>query len=497
MAIHFFLLIALLIQVTKSKYTPDWPSLDTRPLPPWYDQAKFGIFLHWGVFSVPSFGSEWFWYQWQFQKNPEYVKFMKDNYPPGFAYPDFGPKFHAEFYDPDRWAELFASAGVKYVVLTSKHHEGFTLWGSNSSWNWNAVDVGPKRDLVGPLAAAVRKRYLPEVIWSDGDWEAPSSYWNSTEFLAWLYNSSPIKDKVVVNDRWGSDCRCKHGDFWNCNDKFNPGTLQHHKWESCMSVDKHSWGYRRNMDYFDMMTPSEVIAGLMKSVSCGGNYLLNVGPTAAGWIMPSFQSLLRAVGVWLRLNGEAVYGSSPWRAQNDSLTPAIWYTTSNGVVYATMLKWPVNNILSLGSVETTPHTDVGNAGLSFLTVLEIDKTTRHYGSTSHTASLQPAITHSRVGAEVYRHQMIHTCWEHAQGLVFESITEFPINCLLSNHVARHIEVLMNFRHFWRSWAYVPILFQVTFIAFISYSTVRHQVFLTCPTILFPSGSQHIAIFDIC
>uniref|UniRef100_UPI00358EC362 tissue alpha-L-fucosidase-like n=1 Tax=Myxine glutinosa TaxID=7769 RepID=UPI00358EC362 len=408
MAIHFFLLIALLIQVTKSEYTPDWPSLDKRPLPPWYDQAKFGIFLHWGVFSVPSFGSEWFWYQWQFQKSPAYVRFMNANYPPGFTYPDFGPKFHAEFYDPDQWAELFANAGAKYVVLTSKHHEGFTLWGSNYSWNWNAVDVGPKRDLVGPLAAAVRKRglhfglyhslfewfnplylqdkatgfktqkfvtskalpelyeiiskYQPDVIWSDGDWEAPSSYWNATEFLAWLYNSSPVKAKVVVNDRWGSDCRCKHGDFWNCNDKFNPGTLQHHKWESCMSVDKRSWGYRRNMDYFDMMTPSEVIAGLMKSVSCGGNYLLNVGPTAGGWIVPSFQSLLQAVGVWLRLNGEAVYGSSPWRAQNDSATPAIWYTTSNGVVYATMLEWPANNTLSLGSVETTPHTKVAMLG---------------------------------------------------------------------------------------------------------------------------------------
>uniref|UniRef100_A0A8C4QTC4 alpha-L-fucosidase n=1 Tax=Eptatretus burgeri TaxID=7764 RepID=A0A8C4QTC4_EPTBU len=337
MALYFLLLLPLLVQVTWSEYTPDWASLDARPLPPWYDQAKFGIFLHWGVFSVPSFGSEWFWWYWQGAKWPKYVKFMNDNYPPGFTYPDFASEFHAEFYNPESWAKLIANSGAKYVVLTSKHHEGFTLWGSNCSWNWNAMDVGPKRDLVGPLAAAVRKRglhfglyhslfewfnplfhqdkatgfktqtfvkqktlpelyeivlkYHPEVIWSDGDVAASSSYWNSKEFLAWLYNSSPVKD-------------------------------------------------------------------LMRTVSCGGNYLLNVGPTAEGWIVPSFQSVLQAVGTWLKVNGEAVYGSSPWRAQNDSTTPAIWYTTRGGAVYATVLAWPVNNIITLGSIVATTNTSV-------------------------------------------------------------------------------------------------------------------------------------------
>uniref|UniRef100_UPI00358EBB10 tissue alpha-L-fucosidase-like isoform X2 n=1 Tax=Myxine glutinosa TaxID=7769 RepID=UPI00358EBB10 len=358
MALYFLLLLPFLVQVTWCEYTPDWASLDKRPLPPWYDQAKFGIFLHWGVFAVPSFGSEWFWWYWQGSKLPKYVKFMNDNYPPGFTYPDFAPEFHAEFYNPESWAELIANSGAKYVVLTSKHHEGFTLWGSNYSWNWNAVDVGPKRDLVGPLAAAVRKRYHPEVIWSDGDAAASSSYWNSTEFLAWLYNLSPVKDVVVVNDRWGADCTCKHGGFWNCHDKYKPHILQHHKWESCTSVDKHSWGYRRDMSYFDLMTPSNIIADLMRTVSCGGNYLLNVGPTAEGWIAPSFQSVLQAVGTWLKVNGEAVYGSSPWRAQNDSTTPDIWYTTSGGAVYATMLKWPANNIITMGSIVATTNTSV-------------------------------------------------------------------------------------------------------------------------------------------
>lgn len=131
-------------------YLPTWNSLDTRPLPAWYDDVKLGIFLHWGVFSVPSFGYEWFWWSWQGTKpKQEYVDFMKKNYPPGFTYPDFAPHFTAEFFDPTEWADLFNKSGAKYIVLTSKHHEGFTNWPSNVSWNWNSKDIGPKRDLVG------------------------------------------------------------------------------------------------------------------------------------------------------------------------------------------------------------------------------------------------------------------------------------------------------------------------------------------------------------
>ncbi|KAH9384963.1 hypothetical protein HPB48_026990 [Haemaphysalis longicornis] len=90
-----------------TRYTPDWSSLDTRPVPPWYDEAKFGIFLHWGVFSVPSFWGACLWYCWEFQKVPECVEFMKDNYRPGFSYQEFASQFTAEFFDPDRWADIF------------------------------------------------------------------------------------------------------------------------------------------------------------------------------------------------------------------------------------------------------------------------------------------------------------------------------------------------------------------------------------------------------
>ena len=96
-----------------AKYSPDWPSLDSRPLPPWYDEAKFGIFLVWGVYSVPSFGSEWFWERWQGQKQKDYVDFMTKNYPPGFQYTDFAPMLKAELFDPNEWAKLFSDAGAK------------------------------------------------------------------------------------------------------------------------------------------------------------------------------------------------------------------------------------------------------------------------------------------------------------------------------------------------------------------------------------------------
>lgn len=137
------------------RYEPNWESLDTRPIPKWYDEAKIGIFIHWGVFSVPAFHSEWFWWNWKGLNDSEIIEFMEKNYKPGFSYPEFGPLLTAEFYDPNRWADLFKKSGAKYVVLTSKHHEGYTLWPSSTSWNWNSVDVGPKQDLLGLFLSTI------------------------------------------------------------------------------------------------------------------------------------------------------------------------------------------------------------------------------------------------------------------------------------------------------------------------------------------------------
>ncbi|XP_066171658.1 plasma alpha-L-fucosidase [Sylvia atricapilla] len=381
----------------RPRYQPTWGSLDARPLPAWFDEAKFGVFIHWGVFSVPSFGSEWFWWYWQKEKREPYVKFMDTNYPPGFSYEDFGPLFTAEFFDANQWADILKASGAKYVVLTSKHHEGFTLWGSKYSWNWNAVDVGPKRDLVAELATSVKNRtdlhfglyhslfewfnplfledaanafktrkfptskslpelyeivtkYQPEIIWSDGDGNAPDTYWNSTGFLAWLYNDSPVRDTVVTNDRWGAGSICAHGGFYTCSDRYNPGHLLPHKWENCMTIDRRSWGYRRDAPLRDYLPIEDLVKQLAETVSCGGNLLMNIGPTHDGRIAVVFEERLRQVGAWLKVNGEAIYGTKPWRAQNDTLTPGVWYTSSpkEGKVNAIFLNWPISGILELG-----------------------------------------------------------------------------------------------------------------------------------------------------
>ncbi|XP_075780448.1 plasma alpha-L-fucosidase isoform X2 [Pelodiscus sinensis] len=392
-----------------ARYDPTWESLDSRPLPPWFDEVKFGIFIHWGVFSVPGFGSEWFWWYWQKEKIPSYVKFMETNYPPGFSYEDFGPLFTAESFDANQWADILKASGAKYVVLTSKHHEGFTLWGSRYSWNWNAVNVGPKRDLVAELATSIRNstelhfglyhslfewfnplflydasnvfmtrqfptakslpelyeivmKYQPEILWSDGDGNAPDTYWNSTGFLAWLYNDSPVRDTVVTNDRWGLGSICKHGGYYTCSDRYNPGHLLPHKWENCMTIDKQSWGYRRNTRLSDYFTIEELVKQLVETVSCGGNLLMNIGPTHDGRIDLIFQERLRQMGVWLEVNGEAIYGTKPWRTQNDTVTPGVWYTfkPKEDTVYAIFLNWPVSGTLILGA----PKTIVGETQVS-------------------------------------------------------------------------------------------------------------------------------------
>lgn len=115
MQFHFniILISSLILGTIGAKYEPNWASLDSRPLPDWYDKSKIGIFIHWGVFSVPSFSSEWFWYQWKTQKTPGVVSFMEKNYPPDFTYADFAPMFTAEFYNADQWAEIFKASGAK------------------------------------------------------------------------------------------------------------------------------------------------------------------------------------------------------------------------------------------------------------------------------------------------------------------------------------------------------------------------------------------------
>jgi len=392
----FLVTSACLVQ---AQYKPNWDSLDSRPLPAWYDEAKIGVFMHWGPYSVPGINSEWFWFEWD-RDDPsntgdqEIVEYMKNYYPPGFKYQEFGPAFRAEFFNATQWAQIVENSGAKYFVFTSKHHDGFSNWPSKHNFGWNSRDLGPKRDVVGELSAAFEnvevrfglyhslfewfnplylqdksvnyttrefvknkiqpelqhliQTYKPQVLWSDGEWEAEDEYWGSQEFIAWLYNESPVKDTIVTNDRWGRDLLCKHGDFYTCTDRYNPGVLQKHKWENAMTIDRKSWGHRRNMNIEDILSMEELIETLAKTVSCGGNLLMNVGPNSQGTIEPIFQERLGQMGDWLKVNGEAIYGTVPWIYQNDTVNNKVWYTSKvdkdhGTIVYGILLQWPDND----------------------------------------------------------------------------------------------------------------------------------------------------------
>ncbi len=353
-------------------YKATWDSLDARPVPTWFTDAKFGIFIHWGVYSVPAYApvlpgklayAEWYWHAMTEGKKPGADPvdagswaYHQRVYGPDFPYQNFAPDFRAQLFDPDHWADVFQRSGAKYVALTSKHHEGFALWPSkeaSSTWGrpWNSVEVGPHRDLVGDLSASVRAkglrmglyyslyewynplylsdkpryvrehmmpqfkdvvtRYKPAIIFSDGEWELPSSEWHSTELLAWLYNESPVKDEVVVDDRWGKDTRHKHGGYWTT--EYTPGlTGMDHPWEESRGMG-FSYGYNRAERVEHYHTGRELVIILTDLVSRGGNLLLDIGPAADGTIPVIMEERLLQIGDWLKVNGEAIYGTKPWK----------------------------------------------------------------------------------------------------------------------------------------------------------------------------------------
>lgn len=341
-----------------TKYEANWASLDQRPCPEWYLDAKFGIFIHWGVYSVPSWGvkkeyAEWYWNRMADKKpNNPWWQFHAQNYGADFEYKDFAPMFRAEFFDAAHWADIFTRSGAKYIVPTSKHHEGFCLWPSeeaNRTWGrpWNATVIGPKRDLLGELGDAVRKRglkygfyyslyewfnplwlkdrqayvvqhmqpqfkdvvsrYKPAIIFSDGEWDLPSKDWKSEELLAWLFNESPCKDEVVVNDRWGKETRHHHGGYYTT--EYGAGLRDAaHPWEESRGMG-FSYGYNRIENIDDYKSARELILVLCDLVSRGGNFLLDIGPTGDGRIPTIMEQRLLEIGDWLKVNGEAIYGT--------------------------------------------------------------------------------------------------------------------------------------------------------------------------------------------
>lgn len=367
---------AAIMLASAQPYQPNWNSLDQRPTPQWFRDGKFGIFIHWGVYAVPGFsvkGEYAEWYQHALNSGDSArVQYHRNKFG-NLTYYQLADQFKAELFQPDEWARLFEQSGARYIVLTSKHHDGFALWPSkeaSKSWGfpWNAAEVGPKRDLIKDLFTAVRKtkvhagmyyslyewynpiwksnrekyvtehmwpqmkdlinNYQPDVFWTDGDWDAPAETWKSQEFLTWLYNESPVKDRVVVNDRWGAGLRFHHGGIYT--PEYQPDLdFENHYWEESRGMG-FSYGYNREEDAWDYNSTQSLILQLVDKVSSGGNFLLDIGPDEHGKIPPIMQERLLQIGDWLKLNGEAIYNTVRWK------TPSQWsegkrdYKPANG-----------------------------------------------------------------------------------------------------------------------------------------------------------------------
>ncbi|MFN7992656.1 MAG: alpha-L-fucosidase [Bryobacteraceae bacterium] len=390
-------------------YQPTSESLRRHKVPVWFEDAKFGIFVHWGVYSVPAY-HEWYvafispkaGFGFLFGGPPfnanqgnlpdalyksriveDAVKYHAANWGADFPYDDFIPMFKAEKFDPAAWADLFRDAGARYVVLTAKHGDEFALWPTQFTHR-NAMETGPHRDLAGDLAKAVRHngikmgfyhnttytfwdsrypgrdwvdymnhsieelvdRYRPSILWGDvtegpvKSWDnkaLPADYWNSKQVLAYFYNHSEDPAEVVANDRWGLDADGRMVGDYRTPERTQVASLTKEKWEECDSLDPTSWGYNRRLKDYEYMTPNQVVDYLVDIVSKNGNLLLNIGPRADGTIPEIMQHTLREVGLWLRVNGEAIYGSHYWEPYRDG---DVRFTRKGDTLYAIALEWP-------------------------------------------------------------------------------------------------------------------------------------------------------------
>ncbi|MFL6076914.1 MAG: alpha-L-fucosidase [Mycobacteriales bacterium] len=351
-------------------YTTDDASLSQHESPDWYNDAKFGIFIHWGVYSVPAWApvggtyAEWYWNSMNSPGSPTYLH-HEQTYGQDFNYDDFIPRFTAAKFDPKAWVRLFTDAGAKYFVLTSKHHEGFTLF-DTATTRRGAVDMGPHQDLVGELFAAARKytpNLHPGLYYSLPEWYNPAGPWyghgpqnpytgqsvpytgqdpavtdyvhqiqapqmheivdqyhpdvlwcdigganESRGVFADYFNSALVRGQQVTVD---NRCGIPEHDFTTPEYTTYPDTVVQ-KWESSRGLDPHSYGYNAQTPDDAYMTADQVVDSLVDIVSKNGNFLLDIGPRADGTIPEIMQTRLRETGAWLKVNGEAIYGTTYW-----------------------------------------------------------------------------------------------------------------------------------------------------------------------------------------
>ena len=421
-------------------YRPDWESLKNYQVPQWYQDAKFGIFLHWGVYSVPAFGSEWYPRLMYIPGSPEYKRHLATySTQDKFGYKDFVPKFKAENYDPQAWARLFKESGAQYVVPVFEHHDGFQMYDGALS-DWTAVKMGPHRDLWGDLAKAVRAEGLHlcasshrvehnfflgvgRAIRSDVNDPANASlYGPAHNWLAnpsgtplandftyvsqawthdWLARSAEIVEKyhpdLVYFDWWigqplvRADLQRFAAFYYNTSSKTGTvgvinykdwameshsavldiergqlGDIRPEKWQTDTSISNKSWGYIENDSF---KSPQSIVQLLADVVSKNGNLLLNVGPKSDGTIPEQAQQILREIGGWLKVNGEGIYGTRPWRVFGEGPTkPAAGsfheaevpytaqdfrFTTKGEVLYAIEMAPPTGGEVVIHSLSET------------------------------------------------------------------------------------------------------------------------------------------------
>ncbi|MGI6341682.1 MAG: alpha-L-fucosidase [Bacteroidales bacterium] len=348
-------------QETKPSFDENIKSIREHGYPKWFTDAKVGIFIHWGVYSVPSYAGRDKYAEWYLLGSIRGSKFNKNfedkYYGENWDYKNYAPYLKGELFDANEWATLFKKAGAKYVILVSKHHDGFCMWQSKFAPNWNSVEVGLKRDIVGEVTTAVRDNglkmglyyslpewnnpiyrwvsdppekvhnyvetymipqfkelvstYKPSLIFSDGDWDHNFSDWKSDELITWYYNL--VGEDAVVNDRWGNNAPKNIG---YKTPEYSAGLLNSEvPWTEVRGLGR-SFGLNRNEPLEDYMTTTDLIHFLAKAVALGGGITINVGPAADGQIPLLQQERLLQLGEWLDINGEAIYASYPSDIKN-------------------------------------------------------------------------------------------------------------------------------------------------------------------------------------
>lgn len=355
----FAICITFLSSITiAQEKRPDF--VNNREYPQWFKDAKLGIFIHFGLYSVPSWSgkeqyAEWF-YKGLISGDSARIDFQKKVFGENFKYEDYKDLFKAELFDAEAWATLFKRSGAKYILFTSKHHDGYCMWDSKYAKNWNSMETAPKRDFCQELTDAVRKRgmemglyysltewtnplyrwtqdtnitienyaqkhlipqfkelvdkFKPTVLFSDGDWDHTYKELHSDELVDYYYKV--VGEKAIVNDRFGKGFN--HGFL---TPEYSAGIIEANRpWAECRGIGR-SFGLNRNEDLASYKSSEEIIQHFVQLVASGGGLTLNVGPSADGQIPLLQQERLLDLGKWLSQNGEAIYGTKPYKKPYD------------------------------------------------------------------------------------------------------------------------------------------------------------------------------------